>query len=38
METLFLIFFWGAILITLIYLTLRRISIKKTEDFEKRDH
>lgn len=29
---------WGIVLIALIYLIFRRISIKETEDFEKRDN
>ena len=30
--------FWGSCLIILVYLIFRRIRIKKTEDFEKRDN
>ena len=38
MDILFSILFWIAIAVILIYLVLRRLEIKKTEDFEDRDN
>lgn len=32
------ILFWVILIAALVYLTIRRIKIKKTEDFEKRDN
>ena len=38
MGVFFLVLFWAALIIVLIYLILRRASIKEKEDFEKRDN
>ena len=38
MGVLLYILFWVAIAIILVYLIVRRIKIKETEDFDKRDN